>query len=282
MMDWLRRRLPFVLPSATIFLFCFAAPVAYFFVMSFWQIKSYQLSTDPTAHNYIEIWTDYFDSLWYTFAVASVIGLVVTLLAFGFAYFIRFKAGRWGTPLLFVALVTLFGGYLTKIYVWKTILGQGGVLNTALQAVGLIDEPIMAFLYNPLAVVITLGHYTLPLAILPIYGALRSVEDTPLHGARDLGARPWRVFKEIVLPQCQTGILFSFTLTFLFAAGDYVTPLLVGGPYTSMMGVIIQHQFGLRFNAPLGAAMAFTVIAICVIIIGTLGLTLRQSLKARA
>ena len=282
MMDWLRRHLPFVLPSTTIFLFCFAAPVAYFFVMSFWQIKSYRLSTDPTAHNYIEVWTDYFSSLWYTFAVASVIGLAVTTVAFGFAYVIRFKAGRWGTPLLFVALLTLFGGYLTKIYVWKTILGQSGVLNTALQAIGAIDEPITAFLYNPLAVVITLGHYTLPLAILPIYGALRSVEDVPLRGARDLGARPWRVFKEIVLPQCQAGILFSFTLTFLFAAGDYVTPLLVGGPYTSMMGVIIQHQFGLRFNAPLGAAMAFTVIAVCMIIIGALGLALRQSLKVRA
>ena len=156
------------------------------------------------------------------------------------------------------------------------------MLNTALQAVGLIDEPITAFLYNPLAVVITLGHYTLPLAILPIYGALRSVEDVPLRGARDLSARPWRVFKEIVLPQRQTGILFSFALTFLFAAGDYVTPLLVGGPYTSMMGVIIQHQFGLRFNAPLGAAMAFTVIAVCMIIIGMLALALRQSLKAWA
>ena len=281
MMDQLRARLPFVLPSVTIFGFCFAAPVAYFFVMSFWQIKSYQLSTAPTVHNYIEVWTDYFPSLWYTFAVACVIALVVTMVAFGFAYFIRFKAGRWGMPLLFVALLTLFGGYLTKIYVWKTILGQSGVLNSALQAIGVIDEPITVFLYNPLAVVITLGHYTLPLAILPIYGALRSVEDVPLRGARDLGARPWRVFKEIVLPQCQIGILFSFTLTFLFAAGDYVTPLLVGGPYTSMMGIMIQLQFGMRYNAPMGAAMAFTIIAICMIVIGMVGLGLRQTLKAR-
>jgi spermidine/putrescine transport system permease protein len=281
MIGRLRGHLPFVLPSVTIFVFCFAAPVAYFFVMSFWQIKSYQLSTDPTVHNYIEVWTDYFASLWYTFAVASVIALVVTAVAFGFAYFIRFKAGRWGTPLLFVALLTLFGGYLTKIYVWKTILGQGGVLNTALQAIGVVDEPITVFLYNPLAVVITLGHYTLPLAILPIYGALRSVDDVPLRCARDLGARPWQVFKEIVLPQCQVGILFSFTLTFLFAAGDYVTPLLVGGPYTSMMGIMIQLQFGMRYNAPMGAAMAFTIIAICMIVIGMVGLGLRQTLKAR-
>lgn len=281
MMSQLRQRVPFVLPSTTIFLFCFAAPVGYFFVMSFWQIQFYELNTDPTIHNYVEVWADYFPSLWYTFAVASVIAIIVTSVAFGFAYFVRFRAGRWANALLFIALITLFGGYLTKIYVWKTILGDGGVLNTALQAVGLISQPITVFLYSPVAVVITLGHYTLPLAILPIYGALRSIDDVPLRGARDLGAGPLRVFKDIVLPQCQVGILFSFTLSFLFAAGDYVTPLLVGGPYTSMMGLMIQHQFGMRFNAPLGAAMAFTIIAVCMIVIGMVGLGLRQTLRAR-
>ncbi|MEE9300435.1 MAG: hypothetical protein V3V17_04845, partial [Alphaproteobacteria bacterium] len=168
-----RARLPLLLPSTGIFLLCFVAPLSYFFVLSFWQIKSYQLSTEATTANYITVWQNYFTPLWYTFAVATVIALLVTLVAFGFAYYTRFKAGRYGTALLFVALITLFGGYLTKIYVWKTILGQSGVLNTALQTVGLIDVPITAFLYNPLAVVITLGHYTLPLAILPIYGSLR-------------------------------------------------------------------------------------------------------------
>jgi spermidine/putrescine transport system permease protein len=276
-----RARLPLLLPSTGIFLLCFAAPLGYFFVLSFWQIKAYQLSTEPTTANYITVWQDYFASLWYTFAVATVIALLVTLVAFGFAYYARFKAGRYGTALLFVALITLFGGYLTKIYVWKTILGQSGVLNTALHTVGLIDVPITAFLYNPLAVVITLGHYTLPLAILPIYGSLRGVDEVPIRSACDLGASRLRAFWDIVLPQCRVGILFAFTLTFLFAAGDYVTPLLVGGPYTSMMGILIQLQFGFRFNAPLGAAMAFTVIAVCLIVIGLMALLLRQTLKAR-
>jgi len=88
------------------------------------------------------------------------------------------------------------------------------------------------------------------------------VTDTPLYAARDLGASRRRVFWDIVLPQCRIGILFAFALTYLFAAGDYVTPQLVGGPYTSMIGVLIQLQFGFRFNAPLGSALAFTMMVI--------------------
>lgn len=74
---------------------------------------------------------------------------------------------------MFVTLIALFGGYLTKIYMWKTILGEQGILNTALLWLGIISEPIPAFLFNPTAVQITLMHYTLPLAILPICGSLR-------------------------------------------------------------------------------------------------------------
>jgi spermidine/putrescine transport system permease protein len=103
----------------------------------------------------------------------------------------------------------------------------------------------------------------------------------PLRGARDLGASRWRVFWDIILPQCQAGILVAFTLTFLFAAGDYVTPKLVGGPYTSMIGVFIQMQFGLRFNAPMGAAMAFSVIAICVVMVGLVALLVRRTFRAK-
>jgi len=276
-----RKTLLLLAPSTGVFLACFVVPLGYFFILSFYRIVSYQLQPAFTAENYVTVWTDYFASVSFTFSVAIVIALFVTVIGFGFAYYIRFRAGRFGLPLLFVALITLFGGYLTKIYVWKTILGQTGLLNAALMTLGLTDAPIRLFLYNPVAVVISLGHYLLPLAILPIYGSLRNIADTPLRGARDLGASPWRVFRDIVLPQARIGILFAFALAFLFAAGDYVTPLLVGGPHTSMLGVLIQLQFGMRFNAPVGSAMAFTAIAICVLVIAAFNLILRQALRVR-
>jgi len=276
-----RARNLLILPSWTAFFLIFVAPLGYFFVLSFWRVSAFKLAPDATLENYRQSLVEYSDSIIFTFLIALAVALVVTVFAFCFAAYIRFVAGRHGDALLFVTLVTLFGGYLTKIYVWKTILGQTGVLNSAILTLGIAEEPITAFLYNPGAVIVTLTHYTLPLAILPLYGALRNVTDTPLYAARDLGASRRRVFWDIVLPQCRIGILFAFALTYLFAAGDYVTPQLVGGPYTSMIGVLIQLQFGFRFNAPLGSALAFTMIAITILIIGLVALLLFRGLRAR-
>ena len=270
-----------LIPSFSIFSLIFLAPLLYFFVVSFWRKKRFQLIPDATISNYIQVFEEYTRPLWFTFGVATIIGLVTTILAFTFAYVIRFKSSRYSLHLLFIVLITLFGGYLTKIYVWKTILGQTGILNTALMMLNIIDEPIMMFLFNPIAVVISLAHYMLPLAVLPIYGALRSIDDTSLRGALDLGASRFRVFWDIVLPQCQMGIMAAFTLTFLFAAGDWVTPKLVGGPYTSMIGTFIQYQYGSRFNQPLGSALAFTVIAISLLILVTIALVGKRILKPR-
>lgn len=268
-------------PSLAIFLVIFAAPLLYFFMVSFWAKDGTEMVPTLILDNYVQAFAEYGRPLLFTFGLSIVIGLLTTFLAFCFAYVIRFKAGRFALPLLFTALLTLFGGYLSKVYVWKTILGKVGLLNSALIALGIIDEPIGLFLYNPVAVVITLTHYMLPLAILPIYGALRSIDDAPLRGARDLGAGPFRVLWDVVLPQCKGGILIAFSLTFLFAAGDWVTPKLVGGPYTSMIGTFIEYQYGSRFNQPLGSAMAFTVIAICVLVVSAMAVLLQRSFRPR-
>ncbi len=263
-------------PSGMIFFILFLLPAGYFFVISFWRVRAYRLRSDTTLDQYATVLTEYPQSLIYTFAIALTIAVITTSVAFAYAYFCRFKTGRFGLVFVFIAIITLFGGYLTKIYMWKTILGSSGILNSALLILGLIDEPITAFLFSPVAVVITLTHYTLPLAILPIYGSLRGVADTPLQAARDLGAGPGRVFFDIILPQTRIGLISSFSLTFLFAAGDYVTPLLVGGPHTSMIGLFIQSQFGHRLNAPLGSAMSFTVVLCCLLVIALTALCINR------
>ena len=94
----------------------------------------------------------------------------------------------------------MFGGYLAKVYAWKTILGTNGILNSALLGAGLIETPIQSFIFNPGTVVVALSHWLLPLAILPIYGSLRGVQDLTLDAARDLGARPWQVFAASSFP----------------------------------------------------------------------------------
>ena len=276
-----RTRALLALPSLAVYLLVFVAPLLYFFVISFWRVRAFRLVPDASLANYSKTLQTHSASLIFTFEIAFTIAVMVTIVAFGFAYVVRFKAGRYGTLLLFAVLIALFGGYLTKIYVWKTILGQTGVINTALGFLGIVDEPITFLLYNPIAVIVALSHYTLPLATLPIYGALRSIEDMPLRAARDLGASRFRVIWDIVLPQCRVGILVAFSLSLIFAAGDFVTPLLIGGPYTSMIGKLIQLQFGFHGDAAMGSAMAFTIIGVCMVLIFLMAALIFTAFRAR-
>jgi len=250
-------------PAAAVFVGLFVAPVAFFFAISFWRKKAMRLVPDFTFENYVETWEKYAGVIAITLGIALATAVLTTTIAFAFAYLIRFKARRLGPPLLFITLLTLFGGYLVKIYAWKSILGKDGIVNSALVLLGIIREPLTIFIYNPGAVVVTLTYFLLPLAVLPIYGSLRTIDDETIEAARDVGARPRQAFRDIVFPLARAGTLAAFTLSFLVAAGDYVTPRFVGGPFTAMIGDFIEQQFSLRFDWPMGSAMSFSVLGAC-------------------
>jgi spermidine/putrescine transport system permease protein len=234
--------------------------MAFFFAMSFWTKKAMRIVPDFTVSNYVDAVEKYTGVIAATLGIAAATAVLTTLVAFAFAYLIRFKAGRLGLPLLFVTLLTLFGGYLVKIYAWKSILGTHGILNSALLLLGIVEAPLPIFIYNPGAVVVALTYFLLPLAVLPIYGSLRGIDDETIEAARDVGARPHQAFRDVVYPLARPGILAAFTLSFLVAAGDYVTPRFLGGPYTAMIGDFIEQQFSLRFDWPMGSAMSFSVL----------------------
>ena len=255
-----------VAPSALIFCVLFIAPMAFFVVLSFWRVEYFELSTEPTISNYRDVLANYWHVMGFTVVLATSTALLTTALGFVFSFLARFRAGEWAQILLFIVLITLFGGYLMKIYAWKTILGNEGVLNSALMAAGIISSPITSLLYSPQAVVVTLMHFSLPFAVLPIYASMRGIADSEVEAARDLGAGRWPVLSTVIVPRCQSGIVAAFSFVFLMVAGDYVTPLLVGGKQT-MIGNLIAPQFGAQFNWPLGAAMSIVMLIAAVVII---------------
>ena len=255
-----------VAPSALVFCVLFIAPMAFFVVVSFWRVEYFEMSTEPTIANYRDVFANYWRVMGFTVVLATATALLTTVLGFVFSFLARFRAGEWAQALLFIVLVTLFGGYLMKIYAWKTILGNEGVLNSALMAAGIISSPITSLLYSPQAVVVTLMHFNLPFAVLPIYASMRGIADSEVEAARDLGAGRWPVLSTVIVPRCQSGIVAAFSFVFLMVAGDYVTPLLVGGKQT-MIGNLIAPQFGAQFNWPLGAAMSMVMLIAAMVII---------------
>jgi spermidine/putrescine transport system permease protein len=255
-----------ILPAGLIYVGLFVAAAFYFFLLSFWRVRNFRVVPELTLQNYAKTFTTHLGSAETTLLIAFAIAMSATLLGFYYAWLIRFRAGSWAPALLFIALVTLFGGYLMKIYAWKTMLGGDGAINTALMALGLIRQPIEMLLYSPLAVVITLTHFLLPFAILPIFAALRGITDAEIDSARDLGARGFEVMKDVIVPRARAGIMAGFALCFLISVGDYLTPMLVGGKM-AMFGQLIAPQFGSFFNWPLGAAMSFSILAASLVVL---------------
>ncbi len=262
------RTLPLILtlPSAIIFIATFVLPFVYFFIISFWVVDYFELTPAATLVNYREMADRYVGVSAYTLWLSTVTALATVAIGFLYAFIARFKLPNFADLMIFVVLITMFGGYLMKIYAWKTILGNEGVLNTALMAAGIIAEPVSALLYSPGAVVVTLLHFGLPFAVLPIYASMRGIKDIELEAARDLGATPRETFTTIIIPRCRAGIVTAFSFAFLITAGDYITPLLVGGKQT-LIGNLIAPQFGMQFNWPLGSAMSFVMLAISVVTI---------------
>lgn len=279
--------LAMISPTAIYALLLLAAPLAMIFAYSFmtdgylqiiprFQLcnyfgpcHSYKLvdGVMTEAQTYNGVWSD---PLAKALMLRSlIISLVVTattvLLAFPVAYFVSFhvspsKKSLW----LFLITIPFWTSYLIRVFLWKVILGTGGVINTGLMELGIIQEPISWLLYNANSVVITLAHAYAPFAILPIFVALEKIDRSLLEAGRDLGESPFMTFVRVTLPLAMPGVISSVLIVFIPTIGDYVTPLLVGGPEGRMVANLIELSYKKLDNYPLGSAIAISSMGIVV------------------
>jgi len=261
-----RRIGPIVRPliaASTYYAIFFAVPMLGLLALSFWRSRGFDLIPDFSLANYTRIATS---PLYHALAVRTVaIGLITAVIvvpvAFALAYVMRFVLERRAQLILQLALISLFSGYLVRIYAWRTILGKQGLLNSTLEWLGIIAEPLEFLIYSNLATIITLTGLLLPLAVLPIYSAMANISRDYLEAARDLGSKGIHLVRTILVPMALPGIRTAFAFTFLLAAGDFVTPSLVGGTRGMMIGNVIAEQFrGIGSDWPLGAALSFVTI----------------------
>ena len=260
----------FQIAPATLFILVFAiAPLGLFLVYSFWDVENYDIVSNWNFENWKLIVQDevYRDSLINTIRIAGFAAAIATVVAYLFAHAMRFHLRRWQETLLFLVIIALFSGYLVRIFAWRTLLGDKGIINEMLIKIGLIDEPLTFLLYNRTAAVIVLANFLVPLAILPIYSSLQNIDEREVHAARDLGCTAWGAFRRVTLPLAWPGIAAAFALTFIIASADYLTPRLVGGVEGTMIGQTIATTFLDTFDWPAGAAVAFSALIVTLLIV---------------
>jgi spermidine/putrescine transport system permease protein len=189
--------------------------------------------------------------------------VVCLLLGYPVAYLVA-RAGRWRSLLLFLVVLPFWTSFLVRTFALIFLLRDGGLVNTALLRLGLIDAPL-TLLYTPFAVLVGLVYGFLPFMILPIYASLEKLDSTLLEAAETLGATPLARFRRITLPLSLPGVVAGCFLVFIPAMGSFLTSDLLGGAKEPMMGNLIQNQFAAARNWPFGSAASFVVTALVLV-----------------
>jgi spermidine/putrescine transport system permease protein len=248
-----------LLPALILVILAMASPMLLTVVTSFHtQVSMMEIDTTLTLDRY----KDFFSRPVYTkllarsIKISFFVTLVTLITTYPLAYYIAFYVKK--NKMLWIVLMTLpfWTSYLLRVFSWKVILGHKGVINSALMATGMINEPLSFLIYSQTAVVLTLAHAWAAFAILPLYVSLDKIDKSLLEASYDLGNTKLETFWRVTFPLSLPGVIGAILIIFIPTVGDYVTPQLVGGTDGRMLSNMIQSLFGRANNFPLGAASA--------------------------
>lgn len=257
----------FVLPAWIWMVAFFAAPFAIVLSYSFltrgvyggveqpWTLENYQRLFDPL----------YLAILLRSFVMALVATVICLALAFPAALFIA-RSPRHKNFYLQLVILPFWTSFLVRIYAWLFLLRDTGLVNAFLLRIGVIHTPLQ-LLYNDGAVLLGLVYGYLPFMVLPIYATLERLDPTLLEASADLGARPWATLLRVIVPLSRPGIVAGSVLVFIPCLGAYLTPDLLGGGRTVLVGNLVQNQFTTARDWPFGSAISILLMLLVLLLV---------------
>lgn len=260
-----QKQLAIIALPATVLTVFFVLPLIFMAGVSFFK----EMPPAPlTLEHYMRLITDevYMTIIIQTMVITAKTTVLTVIVGYALAYsMVRFS--RRTTTVLLLVILPFWTNYIIRMYAWVNILQNGGVLDSFLLLIGLINEP-MGILYSQEAVLIGFVYVYLPLAVLPFYASLNNMNDKLIDASMDLGAGPVKTFFKVTLPMTKNGIMVGVILVAIPVFGAFITPRLLGGVGNTMIGMTIENQFVQTFNWPFGAALSMLVAAIVVIMLG--------------
>ncbi len=240
----------FFLPLLIVLLISFASRGTYGGVEWTFTLANYRDLADP-----LYLWI-YLRSC----ALALATTGLCLCLGFPLAYYIAGEPARRQGIWLMLVLIPFWTNFLVRTYAWMDVLRTDGLLNTVSMGAGLTSDPI-EILYTDAAVLIGLVYGYLPFMVLPLYAAIERMDRSLIEAARDLYAPGWEVFVRVIVPLAKPGIVAGCLLVFIPSLGAYITPDLLGGARSMMIGNFIQHEYLVVRDWPLGSAASFVLMA---------------------
>ncbi|MBN9254178.1 MULTISPECIES: ABC transporter permease [unclassified Mesorhizobium] len=270
-----RRMLFWVVPPVAWFTVFMLIPYAMLLYTSLGRVEDMRFIPGLSLRNFIQVFTvdPYLSVIIKSARIGLMTAVLSAIVAYPLSFFLAFhvRSSRLKFLIYLLVIVPWWASYLVKAYAWKTILGSGGILNALLQKAGLTDEPVRIFLYNEFSVVVTLTYIFTPFAVLSIYAQLERIPTSLIEAARNLGAGGWMIFWRIIAPISVPGVVAGGIITFSLAFGDFVAPVLVGGPDSVMISNIVINLLGVAFDWPMAAAIGLVIITLGLLLISASG-----------
>jgi putative spermidine/putrescine transport system permease protein len=259
-----------ITPQTLVFLMFLVFPIVMIGVVSFWEFTGYSMVPAFTLDNYIGILTSDVTLKTYlnTFKFLGLTWLFTLLIGYPVAYFIAFHVPKlqWQILLFLLCTIPFWTSNIIRMISWLPLLGREGLVNQALQSMGLIQEPLEFLLYSDFAVVLGMVHLYVIFMIAPIFNSLMRIDRTLITAAEDLGASGFEVFKEVILPLSAPGIAIGSIFIVTLIMGEFVTVRLMGGGQAASVGKLIQTQIG-SLQYPLAAANAIILLIVTLLIV---------------
>lgn len=224
-------------------------------------VNSQFLQVRLNTGNYLFLLRDslYVQAFLSSVKVAAISTLLCLLLGYPMAYGIARARPMWRNTLLLLIILPFWTSFLLRVYAWIGLLRNNGLINNLLQALGIIDEPLI-MMQTDFAMYVGIVYSYLPFMILPLYANLEKHDQTLLEAAADLGARPFVSFLRITLPLSMPGVIAGAMLVFIPAVGEFVIPRLLGGTDSLMIGRVLWDEYFLNRNWPVASAVAIALL----------------------
>jgi spermidine/putrescine transport system permease protein len=214
------------------------------------NLRNYARVFDPSA--------PYFFIFLRSLSLASVNTVLCLLIGYPFAFFIARQTPQWQKILIFLVMIPFWTNFLIRTYAMMFIIRDTGLINSWLINLGVIQAPLQ-ILFTPTAIRLGMLYGYLPFAVLPLYASIEQLDFNYVQAAQDLGAGPTRVFLRVILPLTMPGVVAAGIITFIPALGDFITPDLMGGGNTFLIGNVLQQQFMTVRDWPFGSAMGIVL-----------------------
>ena len=255
-------------PVTLIMILLIAVPLLYVAVMSVCSLDEYYNVTFKfTLSNYTRLLNaDYLKIYIQSIVIALVSTVLCILIGYPFAYFIARTKSKKKKILYMLVIIPFWTNSLIRIYGWRSFLGTSGWINSILQGLHIVNEPV-DLLYKQGTTILGMVYCLIPFMILPLYTAIEKLDTSLLEASSDLGARPSSTFFEVILPLTSSGIFSGSLMVFIPCLGYFFVSDILGGGNSDVIGNLIERQFQSGNNWPLGAALSIILIIVTLILV---------------